>query len=135
MSEVANVGYNTIIKSGNKTFAGVNSDSLDLAPEQKTSITKADAGNKRISIARVPATMNITGVCSTDSSSTVNDRVDIIDLVLSKAALSITYLVGDVTYAGTGYATAYKEDTPADPETEPTYTLTITCPNGISKQS
>jgi len=133
--ETVDLGYNTIIKSGNKTFAGVTSDDLDLAPEQKTSITKADAGTKRISIARVPATLTVNGVCSTDSSSTVNDRTEIIDLVLAGAALSVTYKVGNTTYTGTGYATGYKETTPADSDTDPTYSLTITIPNGISKQS
>ncbi|MCQ2137888.1 MAG: hypothetical protein MJY60_04200 [Bacteroidales bacterium] len=135
MAEIAELGYNTIIKSSDKTFAGVTSDDLDLAVEQKESITKADAGTKRISITRVPATLTVSGVCSADSTTTVLDRVDIIDLVLAKAALSITYLVGTVEYEGTGYATGYKETTPADPDTDPTYTLTITCPNGLAKSA
>ena len=133
MSETANVGYNTIVKVGDKTFAGVTSDDLTLAPETKESITKADSGTKRVSVTRVPATITVSGICSTDATSTVVDRIGIIDMVLAKSPATVTYLVGDVTYTGTGTITNYKETTPADPDSDPTFSLDISIPAGIAK--
>jgi len=133
MSETANVGYNTIVKSGGSTFAGVTQDDLNLSAETKESITKADAGSKRTTITRVSASITVAGICSTDSTATVLDREDIIDLALAKAPVTVNYMVGTTTYAGTGYVSGYKETTPADPDSDPTYSLEIALPNGIAK--
>ena len=136
MSETVITGYNTLIKSGGNTFAGVTQDDLQLSPETKESITKADAGTKRISITRVPANLTLAGVCSTDNATGVNDREAIIDLVLAKTSLEISYYLDSTTYyEGTGYATGYKETTYADPDNEPSYLLDITCPNGLTKHA
>jgi len=137
MSETVNVGYNTLVKAGNNTFAGVTQDDFSLSAEMKESITKADAGTKHTKIVRVPANITVAGLCSTDSSSsTVNDREAIIDLVLAKASVAITYVVETgLTYSGTGYLTAYKESTAADPDTDPTYSVEISIPNGLTKDS
>lgn len=135
MAETVDLGYNTIVKSSTNTFAGVTSDDLQLSSEQKESITKADQGVKRISITRVSATITVSGICTTDSTSSVLDRVDIIDLALAKASVSVSYLVGSVTYTGTGWVTGYKETTPADPDTDPTYSLDIALPNGLTKSA
>lgn len=135
MAETVDLGYNTIVKSGTSTFAGVTSDDLTLSPEQKESITKADAGVKRVSITRVSAQITVSGVCSTDSTTSVLDRTDIIDLVLSKASVTVNYLVGSTTYTGTGWVSGYKETTPSDPDTDPTYSLDITLPNGLTKSA
>jgi len=133
MAETVDLGYNTIVKSSTNTFAGVTSDDLQLSSEQKESITKADQGVKRISITRVSATITVSGICTTDTTSSVLDRVDIIDLALAKASVSVSYLVGSTTYTGTGWVTGYKETTPADPDTDPTYSLDIALPNGLTK--
>lgn len=136
MSETVNVGYNTLVKAGGNTFAGVTQDDFSLSAEMKESITKADAGSKRTKIVRVPASITVAGLCSTDSGSTVNDREAIIDLVLAKASVAITYLVETgLTYSGTGYLTGYKESTAADPDTDPTYSVEISIPNGLTKDS
>lgn len=135
MAETIDLGYNTVVKVGDKTFAGVSQDELTLTPELKESITKADEGNRRTQIVRVGGGISVSGLCSTDSTATVLDRAGIIDMVLAKQQVEVEYKVGSTVYSGTGNVSSYRETTPADPNTDPTYTLDINLPNGLEKES
>lgn len=130
MSETVIIGYNTLIKVGGKTFAGVISDDFEVSAETKESITKADAGNKRMRVTRKPVTLAISGICSTDDDANVLSRKDIIELVGQTAEVDYDLGGGD-TLSGSGLITNYKETTYADPEQDPTYSLNVSCINGL----
>lgn len=131
MSETAHIGYNTVIKTGSgasaKTFAGVTQDDLTLSAVTKESITKADAGTKRVAVTRIDTTFKVAGICSYDSSQV--SRKEIVQMVYAKAEVDFTYVCGDssgsFSITGKAICVGYSETTPADGETDPTYSLDL----------
>lgn len=131
MAETFHVGYNTLLKAATtdagakKTFVGVTSDSFQRQANVKESITKADAGSKRRTATSVADTWTVSGVCGVDGSQI--SRFEIIQLVGTK--VYVEYKINDATGGGTitcaALVTSYSEETPADPDTDPTYSLTL----------
>ena len=131
MFETAHIGYNTVIKTGSgasaKTFAGVTQDDLTLSAVTKESITKADAGTKRVAVTRIDTTFKVAGICSYDSAQV--SRKEIVQMVYAKAEVDFTYLCSDssgsFSITGKAICVGYSETTPADGETDPTYSLDL----------
>ena len=131
MFETAHIGYNTVIKTGSgasaKTFAGVTQDDLTLSAVTKESITKADAGTKRVAVTRIDTTFKVAGICSYDSAQV--SRKEIVQMVYAKAEVDFTYVCGDssgsFSITGKAICVGYSETTPADGETDPTYSLDL----------
>lgn len=131
MSETYHVGYNTLLKatvgSGTtkKEFVGVTSDSYQRQANVKESITKADAGQKRRKAMTIDDTWTVSGVCGVDG--TRISRFEIMQLV--GTVVAVEYVISDTTGGGTvacnALVTGYSEETPADPDTDPTYTLNL----------
>lgn len=123
-------GYNFRIKVNNKFLVGVTQDDVSITPESKTSVTKEDQGVKRESIQSHATEFTIAGLLEVgDSGSTLLDNDDIIALAYLKgsaASVPIEYVRGSgAKYTGTGTITGYTESTPADPDSDATYRLTI----------
>ncbi len=123
-------GYNIRIKVENKYLIGVTSDEVSIAPNTKESIVKENSGVKQESVVSNTTTFNISGLIDmTGGGSTVLDNDDILELATktgSAAIIDIDYIRGSgQAYSGTGIITGYTETNPADPEEDPTYSLTI----------
>lgn len=125
-------GYNIRIKLEDKYLIGVTSDEVSVSPNTKESITKEDAGVKQEAVISNTVTFNISGLIDmTGSSGTVLDNDDILEMACKTgdaAVVDIDYVRGSGTaYSGTGIITGYTETNPADPDEDPTYSLTVEC--------
>ena len=123
-------GYNIRINVENKYLIGVTSDEVSIAPNTKESIVKENNGVKQESVVSNTTTFNISGLIDmTGGGGTVLDNDDILELATktgSAAVIDIDYIRGSgQAYSGTGIITGYTETNPADPEEDPTYSLTI----------
>lgn len=123
-------GYNIRIKVENKYLIGVTSDEVSIAPNTKESIVKENSGVKQETVVSNTTTFNISGLIDmTGGGGTVLDNDDILELATktgSAAIIDIDYIRGSgQAYSGTGIITGYTETNPADPEEDPTYSLTI----------
>lgn len=125
-------GYNIRIKLEDKYLIGVTSDEVSVSPNTKESITKEDAGVKQEAVISNTVTFNISGLIDmTGGSGTVLDNDDILEMACKTgdaAVVDIDYVRGSGTaYSGTGIITGYTETNPADPDEDPTYSLTVEC--------
>jgi len=125
-------GYNIRIKVESKFLIGVTSDEVSISPVTKESIVKENNGVKQESIVGHTTTISISGLIDmTGGSTTVLDNDDILALACltgDSAVVDINYVRGSgAAYEGTGIITGYTESNPADPEEDPTYSLTIEC--------
>ena len=125
-------GYNIRIKLEDKYLIGVTSDEVSVSPNTKESITKEDAGVKQEAVISNTVTFNISGLIDmTGGSDTVLDNDDILEMACKTgdaAVVDIDYVRGSGTaYSGTGIITGYTETNPADPDEDPTYSLTVEC--------
>lgn len=125
-------GYNIRIKLEDKFLIGVTSDEVSISPNTKESITKEDAGVKQEAVISNTVTFNISGLIDmTGGSGTVLDNDDILEMACKTgdaAVVDIDYVRGSGTaYSGTGIITGYTETNPADPDEDPTYSLTVEC--------
>jgi hypothetical protein len=125
-------GYNIRIQVNDKYLIGVTSDEMSISPVTKESIVKENAGVKQESIVGHTTTFSISGLIDmTGGSGTVLDNDDIMDLARATgddAVVDLVYVRGSgQAYEGTGIITGYTETNPADPEEDPTYSLTIEC--------
>jgi hypothetical protein len=123
-------GYNIRIKVEGKYLIGVTSDEVSIAPNTKESIVKENNGVKQEAVVSNTTTFNISGLIDmTGGGGTVLDNDDILELASktgAAAVIDIDYVRGSgQAYAGTGIITGYTETNPADPEEDPTYSLTI----------
>jgi hypothetical protein len=132
MATAEHTGYNTVLKlaegsSTKKALVGVTSDSFARQANIKTSITKTDAGVKRVKSTSIEDTFTVSGVCGYDS--TLLSRLEIMALVGKE--VNFEYVITEATAGGGGtisgaaLVTGYSEDTPADPETDATYSLNL----------
>lgn len=131
MAETYHVGYNTLLKAATtsggtkKEFVGVTSDNFQRQANVKESITKADEGSKRKKATTIDDSWTVSGVCGVDG--TRISRFEIMQLVGTVVALE--YVISDASGGGTvscnALVTGYSEDTPADPDNDPTYTLNL----------
>lgn len=125
-------GYNIRIKVEDKYLIGVTSDEVSISPVTKESIVKENAGVKQESIVGHTTSISISGLIDMNGGSlTILDNDDILALACltgDSAKVDIDYIRGEgAAYTGTGIITGYTETNPADPEEDPTYSLTIEC--------
>lgn len=123
-------GYNIRIKVNDNFLIGVTSDEVSISPNTKESIVKENAGVRQEAIVGHTTTFSVSGLIDmTGGGSTMLDNDDILALASltgSSAVVDIDYVRGGGTsYSGTGIITGYTETNPADPEEDPTYSLTI----------
>ena len=123
-------GYNIRLKVNDKYLIGVTSDEVSVSPKTKTSIVKENQGTKQEAITGRTVTFSVSGLIdNTGGDSTMLDNDDIIALSLltgDSAVVDVDYIRsnGD-EYTGTGVITGYTESTPASPDEDSTYALTI----------
>lgn len=123
-------GYNIRLKVEDKYLIGVTSDEVSVSPNTKTSIVKENQGTKQEAITGHTVTFSVSGLIdNTGGSSSMLDNDDIIALAVltgDSAVVDIDYVRsnGD-EYTGTGVITGYTENTPASPDEDSTYSLTI----------
>ena len=123
-------GYNIRLKVNDKYLIGVTSDEMSISPKTKTSIVKENQGTKQEAITGRTVTFSVSGLIdNTGGDSTMLDNDDIIALSLltgDSAVVDVDYVRsnGD-EYTGTGVITGYTESTPASPDEDSTYALTI----------
>lgn len=131
MAEEYHIGYNTLLKAKTtaqgalKEFVGVTSDNFQRQANVKESITKADQGAKRKKATTIDDNWTVSGICGVDG--TRISRFEIMQLV--GQVIAVEYTISDDNGGGTvacnALVTGYSEDTPADPDTDPTYTLNL----------
>ena len=123
-------GYNIRLKLNDMYLIGVTQDELSVTPNTKESIVKENAGIKQESIVSNTVQFSISGLTDrTGGSSSMLDNDDIMELALltgASAEVEIDYIraSGD-EYVGTGIITGYTENSPADPDEDSTYSLTV----------
>jgi len=121
----AEPGYNICLKYGGKTFVGVTQDDLSISANMKDSATKDDAGVKRSVVTSHTITFKVAGIVEmTGSVATRLYNNDIIAMALTKNTYSITYYRGSgASKTGMAIVTGYSESSPADPDSDTTYSL------------
>ena len=125
-------GYNIRLKLNDKYLIGVTQDEMSVTPNTKESIVKENAGVKQESIVSNTVQFSISGLTDmTGGSGTMLDNDDIMELAMATgddAEVEIDYIraSGD-EYVGTGIITGYTENSPADPDEDSTYSLTVEC--------
>ena len=133
-------GYNVSLKIDGKTIVGRTSDSLNISAITKESITKDDAGVKKVAVTGHDVTFSVSALMEllSTTESTKMDRDDVIALALatgSAAEFTVLYVCGTGdTYTGTGIITGYTEDTAAEADADSTISLDIMITGAFTKQ-
>lgn len=123
-------GYNIRIKVEGKYLVGVTQDDVNITPVSKSSVTKDDAGIKKESIQAHDTEFSIAGLLEVSADgNTQLDGDDVIALAYlegDSAQLDIEYIrASGAKYTGTGTIQGYSESSPADPDSDTTYSLNI----------
>lgn len=133
-------GYNIAFQVNNKTMLGRTQDDLSITANTKESLTKDDAGEKRVAVTGHEVTFSCSGLIDFNASSgtaTKLDRDDIIALSLvkgSSAPVPVVYSCqGGDTYTGNAIITDYGESSNA--EDEATYSISFKISGAFTKQS
>ena len=133
-------GYNVLLKINSKTILGVTQDELQVSAQTKDSITKDDAGTKNSEVTGHEITFTTTGLVEVAASGDTNklDADDLIELSLktgSEAKVPFVYDRGTGldNYSGNCVMTDYSESTPADPDSDTTFSATWKVTGAMSK--
>lgn len=133
-------GYNIAFQVNSKTMLGRTQDDLSITANTKESLTKDDAGEKRVVVTGHEVTFSCSGLIdfnASTSSATKLDRDDIIALSLvkgSSAPVPVVYSCqGGDTYTGNAIITDYGESSNA--EDEATYSISFKISGAFTKQS
>ena len=133
-------GYNIAFQVNSKTMLGRTQDDLSISANTKESLTKDDAGEKRVSVTGHEITFSCSGLIDFNASSgtaTKLDRDDIIALALvkgSSAPVPVVYSCqGGDSYTGSAIITGYTES--SNSEDEATYTINFRISGALTKQS
>lgn len=120
-------GYNIVFKAGEKLLAGTTSNTFNITPKVKESLTKEDLGTTNKTVTGYDSDFSVEGVMElndTEQKTTRLDREDIIDMVLAGNPLDFVYgdfAEGSTRRKGKMIITSYSESTNADGEA--TYSL------------
>ena len=136
-------GYNILLKINSKTVLGVTQDELQVSAQTKESITKDDAGVKNSEVTGQEVTFNVTGlieVAGSGDTSTKLDADDLIEQSLKTGSSAIIPFVYDRgtgldNYSGNCIMTSYSETTPADPDSDATFSAAFKVSGSMSKVS
>ena len=131
------LGYNIKLGINGKTICGVTQDDLQITAQTKDSITKDDAGVKNSAVTGQEVTFKVAGLITLESGGTT--KVDMDDLIAqalttgSSAIIPFVYTRGSgQTYYGNCVMTDYSESSPADPESDATYSASFKVSGGMS---
>ena len=132
------LGYNIIIKSNDKKFLGVTSNSFSISPETKDSITKDDLGVKRSIVTGYTWEAGVEGLVmvKTSGETTVIDRNDIMAMAKAGTIVEVTYgqfAVGSKVQVGNAIVSAFSEST--DSENEGTYSVTLKGTGALAEET
>lgn len=133
-------GYNIKLELGGKTIVGRTSDELNISAITKESITKDDAGVKRVAVTGHDVTLKASALLEVgDTTATKMDRDDIIAQALktgADAVIAITYSCqnGD-TYAGNAIITGYSESSSAEADADTSLSVDLQITGAFTKQS
>ena len=131
-------GYNIGIKVQGKRLVGRTQDTLNIAANTKSSITKEDKGNSKVTVTGHTITLKMAGIVEVkdDGTTAVLSNEEIMDLALKTgpdAIIPVTYDRGsDIPYGGDGIIMGYSEDSSA--EGSATYSLDIQISGEFAKQ-
>jgi len=133
-------GYNIRLKIDSKYVVGVTQDDLQVTAQTKESITKDDAGVKQSAVVGQEVTFKVAGLMVVESGGTTKFDVD--DLLAQALKTGANAIIGFVyerssgeNYSGNCIMTDYAESTPADPDSDATYTATFKVSGAMSKVS
>lgn len=133
-------GYNIAFQVNSKTMLGRTQDDLSITANTKESLTKDDAGEKRVAVTGHEVTFSCSGLIDFNAgtgTATKLDRDDIIALSLvkgSSAPVPVVYSCqGGDTYTGNAIITDYGESSNA--EDEATYSISFKISGAFTKQS
>ena len=122
-------GYNIKLKLATNTFIGVTQDDLQVTAQTKESITKDDAGVKQTSVVGQEVTFKVAGLVAIKAQSGETTKIDADDMLAqslktgSEAIIAFVYDRGaGANYQGNCIMTDYAESSPADPDSDTTYT-------------
>ncbi len=125
------LGYNIVFRAAiegvEKLFGGTTSNSFDITPKIKDSITKEDLGQTNKSVVGHDTDFSIDGIVEINDEADKSkklDRVDLIALVLLGEPIDFVYgetEPGKTVYKGKMLITKYSEKT--DSENEATYSV------------
>lgn len=124
-------GYNIKLKLATKTVLGVTQDDLQVTAQTKDSITKDDAGVKQSAVVGHEVTFKVAGLVEVKGSgeTTKMDSDDLLAQSLktgSEAIIAFTYDRGaGANYTGNCIMTDYSESTPADPDSDSTFSASF----------
>lgn len=135
-------GYNMMLKINSKTVLGVTQDELQVSAQTKDSITKDDAGVKNSEVTGHEITFNVTGLVEVSSTGDTNklDADDLIEQSLKTGANAIIPFLYDRgtgldNYNGNCVMTSYSETSPADPDSDTTFSAAFRVSGAMSKVS
>ena len=135
-------GYNMMFKINSKTVLGVTQNELQVAAQTKDSITKDDGGVKNSEVTGHEITFNATGLVEVSSTGDTNklDADDLLEQSLKtgeSAIIPFVYDRGDGldNYNGNCIMTNYSETTPADPDSDTTFSAAFRVSGSMSKVS
>lgn len=120
-------GFNIVLKANDKVFAGTTSNSFNITPKVKESLTKEDKGTSKAIVTGYDSDVSVEGVMELneeEQKATRADREDIIDMVIAGTAIPFVYgdtANGSTVRKGDMIITGYSESTNA--EGEATYSL------------
>lgn len=135
-------GFNIGIKVDDRYLVGRTQDTVNIAANTKSSLTKEDKGNSRISVTGHTVTLKMSGIVEVkpDGTTTALANDEIMELALKKgkeAERNISYARGEgddvIPYEGKGIITGYTEDSPA--EGDATYSLDIQISGDFKKKT
>lgn len=124
-------GYNIKLKLATKTLLGVTQDDLQVTVQTKDSITKDDAGVKQSAVTGQEITFTVAGLVEVKGTGDTNkmDADDLLEQSLKTGSAAIVAFVYDrgagANYQGNCVMTGYSESSPADPDSDTTFSATF----------
>lgn len=132
-------GFNIVFKTSEKLLAGTTSNTFNINPRVKESLTKEDTGTTRKIVTGYDSEFSVDGVMElneTEEKTKRLDREDVIDLVLAGKENEFVYgdtAPGSIVRKGKMIITSYSESTNADGEA--TYSLGCAVVSKLTKDT
>lgn len=132
------VGYNIRLKINDKDVLGATQDDLQVTAQTKDSITKDNAGVKQSAVTGQEITFKVAGLIMIESGGTTKlDSDDLLEQSLKtgdSAIIPFKYnRTGGDSYSGNCIMTDYSESTPADPDSDATYSASFKVSGSMTK--
>lgn len=133
-------GFNISTTINGKTILGRTQDNLTITAKIKESLTKDDAGVTRKRVTGHDAKITANGLCLLNEESgeaTKLDRDDVFELALKTgddAVFPVTYgAAASDKYQGDAIISDFTEDSNSNPDTDPTWSMTLQFTTQLTK--